>query len=59
MQNLPPVTNCGFGYLILNCIVALMSLVLFTVAAKRYKHKERDDPQYIVNQTTVETVWAD
>lgn len=57
MQNhLPSVTNCGFGYLLLNCTVALMSLVLFTVAAKRYKYRERDDPPY--NQTTVETVWA-
>ena len=57
MQNhLPSVTNCGFGYLILNCTVALMSLILFTVAAKRYKYRERDDPPY--NQTTVETVWA-
>ena len=57
LQNHPPsITNCGFGYLLLNCTIALTSLILFTVAAKRYKYRERDDPPY--NQTTVETVWA-
>ena len=55
-SHLPSITNCGFGYLLLNCTVALVSLVLFTVAAKRYKYRERNDPPY--NQTTVETVWA-
>ena len=55
-SHLPSITNCGFGYLLLNCTVALISLVLFTVAAKRYKYRERNDPPY--NQTTVETVWA-
>ena len=55
-SHLPSITNCGFGYLLLNCTIALISLVLFTVAAKRYKYRERNDPPY--NQTTVETVWA-
>ena len=55
-NHLPSVTNCGFGYFLLNCTVGLMGLVLFTVAARRYKYRERDDPPY--NQTTVETVWA-
>ena len=38
--HLPSITNCGFGYLLLNCIVGVVSLVLFTVAVKRYKYRE-------------------
>lgn len=52
----PSVTNCGFGYLLFNCVVGLSSLVLFTIAAKRYKYRERDDPPF--NQMNVERVWA-
>lgn len=54
--HLPSITNCGFGYLLLNCTVGFASLVLFTVAVKRYKYRERDDPPY--NQIVVESVWA-
>ena len=42
----PPVTNCGFGYLLFTCIVALIGLVLLSVVAKRYKYRERDDRPY-------------
>ena len=52
----PSITNCGFGYLLLNCTVGVVSLVLFSIAAKRYKYRERDDPPY--NQMNVERVWA-
>ena len=55
-KHLPAVTNCGFGYLLLNCVVGFSGLLLFTVAARRYRYRERDDPPY--NQMTVETVWA-
>ena len=55
-EHLPAVTNCGFGYLLFNCAVGLLSLILFTVAAKRYRYRERDDPPY--DQTIVESVWA-
>ena len=54
--HLPPVTNCGFGYLLLTCTIGFFSLVLFTVAVRRYKYRERDDPPY--NQIVVESVWA-
>ena len=37
----PPVTNCGFGYLLLTCVVGGVGLVLFLVATKRYKYRER------------------
>ena len=55
-KHLPSITNCGFGYFLLNCIIGFTGLVLLTVAARRYRYRERDDPPY--NQTTVETVWA-
>ena len=39
--NPPPVTNCGFGYLLLTTITGLVGLALFLVAIKRYKYRER------------------
>ena len=43
MREHPPVTNCGFGYLLFTCVVALISLILLSVVARRYKYRERDD----------------
>ena len=42
----PPVTNCGFGYLLFTCVFALMGFILFSVVAKKYKYRERDDRPY-------------
>ena len=42
----PPVTNCGFGFLLLICVFALIGFILFSVAAKKYKYRERDDKPY-------------
>ena len=39
----PPVTSCGFGYLLFICVFALIGFILFSIAAKRYKHRVRDD----------------
>ena len=41
-----PVISCGFGYLSCVLIVALIGFILFLVAAKRYKFRERDDRPY-------------
>ena len=46
MKEHPPVTNCGFGYFSFICIVALIGLVLFSIVAKNYKYRERDDRPY-------------
>ena len=46
MREHPPVTNCGFGYLSFTCVVALIGLILLTVAIKKYKQRERDDRPY-------------
>ena len=47
----PPVTNCGFVYLLYTCVVGLIGLILFSIAAKRYKYRQRDEgwfrPQYV------------
>ena len=39
----PPVTNCGFFYLLLTSVTGLIGLILFSVAAKRYKYRTRDE----------------
>ena len=41
-----PVISCFASYLIIICVVALIGLVLFFVAAKKYKYRERDDRPY-------------
>ena len=46
MREHPPVTNCGFGYLLFTCVVALIGLILISVVARRYKYRERDDRPY-------------
>ena len=42
----PPVTNCGFGYLLFTCVIALIGVVMFSIVARRYKYRERDDRPY-------------
>ena len=42
----PPVTNCGFVYLLLTVVIGLTGLVTFTVAAKRYTYRVRDEGQF-------------
>ena len=51
----PRAINCGFGYLFIICGLALIGLVLFSVVAKHYRYRERDDPPY--NQAVVEEVF--
>ena len=46
MKEHSPVTNCGFGYLSFVFVFALIGFILFLVAAKRYKFRERDDKPY-------------
>ena len=46
MRRHPPVTNCGFGYLLFTCVAALIGLILLLVVARRYKYRERDDRPY-------------
>ena len=41
-----PVTSCGFGYFLTTCACAVIGLLLFAIAAKKYKYRERDDRPY-------------
>ena len=42
----PPVTNCGFVYLLLTFVVGLTGLIMFSLAAKRYTYRVRDEGQF-------------
>ena len=50
-----PVINCGFSYLLFTFVVALIGIVLFSIAVKRYKYRERDDKPY--DQSVVEEIF--
>ncbi|MCG8626034.1 MAG: hypothetical protein MJE68_29055, partial [Proteobacteria bacterium] len=39
----PPVTNCGFVYLLFTCVVGLIGLILFSISAKRYKYRVENE----------------
>ena len=51
----PPVTNCGFVYLVLTSTTGLSGLILFILAAKRYKYRTRDEGMFC--QHNVEEVY--
>ena len=51
----PPVTNCCFGYLLFTSVIAVIGLILFSVVAKRYKYRGRDDRPY--NYMMVEDIF--
>ena len=42
----PPRIGCMFGYFLLLCLIAFADLILFSVAAKWYKYRKRDDRPY-------------
>lgn len=51
----PPVTNCGFAYLLFTIVVGLTGFVLFLIAAKKYKYREREEGMF--RQQDVEDVY--
>ena len=51
----PPVTNCGFVYLALTSVTGLIGLILFSLAAKRYKYRKRDEGMF--HQHEVEEIY--
>ena len=55
MIEYPPVTNCGFVYLLLTSATGLIGLILFSVAAKRYKYRTRDEGMF--RQHDVEEIY--
>ena len=51
----PPVTNCGFVYLLLTSVTGLIGLILFSLVAKRYKYRTRDEGMF--RQQDVEEIY--
>ena len=51
----PSVISCGFSYFLLTCVVGLIGFVLFLVAAKKYKYRERDEVTF--RQRDVEEIF--
>ena len=51
----PPVTNCGFVYLSLTSVTGLIGLILFSLAAKKYKYRTRDEGMF--RQHDVEEIY--
>ena len=51
----PPVTNCGFTYFLFTIVVGLIGLLLFSVAVKKYKYRERDEG--IFQQQVVDDIY--
>ena len=51
----PPVTNCGFVYLVLTSVTGLIGLILFSLAAKKYKYRTRDEGMF--RQQVVEDIY--
>ena len=46
MVDHPPVTNCGFVYLVLTSVTGLIGLILFSLAAKMDKYRTRDEEMF-------------
>ena len=51
----PPVTNCVFVYLLLTSVTGLIGLILFSLVAKRYKYRTRDEGMF--RQQDVEEIY--
>ena len=51
----PPVTNCGFVYLLLTFVVGLTGLIMFSLAAKRYTYRVRDEGEF--RQYAIEEIY--
>ena len=51
----PPVTNSGFVYLMITSVTGLIGLILFSLAAKKYKYRTTDEGMF--QQHDVEEVY--
>ena len=52
---IPSFISCGFIYLLFTCVVGLIGMVLFFVAARKYKYRERDEVTFC--QSDVEEIY--
>ena len=54
MRENPPITNCGFGYILLTFAVSLVGRIVFMIVVKKYTYRVRDEEPY--NQSQVEEI---
>ena len=52
----PPVTNCGFVYLLFTCVAGLIGLILFLIVAKKYKYRARN-AEDLFRQADIEEIY--
>ena len=50
-----PQISCGFSYYLVTSIIALVGLVLFMIAARKYKYRKREEEPY--SQSRVEEIY--
>ena len=43
----PAFPVCGFIYYFINVVIALIGIIVFTIVAKRYEYRQRDEPDNI------------
>ena len=55
MKEHPSFVSCGFIYFLVICLVGLTGLVLFSVAARKYKYRERNEVTF--RQRDVEEIY--
>ena len=39
--------TCGFLYYLINVVVGVAGLIVYTIVARRYKYRQRDEPDYV------------
>ncbi len=51
-----PQLNCAFIYYMVNIIIGVGCLIIFTVASRRYKYRKRDDISMYTNMQKIITL---
>ena len=46
-DTIPAFPVCGFIYYFINVVIALIGIIAFTIVAKRYEYRQRDEPDNI------------
>ena len=46
-HSVPAFPICGFIYYLINIVIALIGIIAFTVVAKCYEYRQRDEPDNI------------
>ena len=55
LNKIPPIISCGFMYLLIACVMGLIGLIMFSIAAMKYRYRDRGDQMYI--QRDIEEVY--